>query len=120
MPIDEFFKNVFSEQPETIVQLKRRCEMLIHMTDDNYEVYLYSGHKRDYEKFATLYNSFSFKNRAKIDEMSDSEKMALVSSVLGQTADSINKLADMAKVASENPEFMQIDGQMSLDEFPFL
>lgn len=43
--IESFFKNVFSEEPETSVQLKRRCELMVKFPkdvgNDKLEVYQY-------------------------------------------------------------------------------
>lgn len=45
LDIESFFKNVFSEEPETSVQLKRRCELMIKFpkegANDKLEVYQY-------------------------------------------------------------------------------
>lgn len=45
LDIESFFKNVFSEEPETSVQLKRRCELMVKFpkegANDKLEVYQY-------------------------------------------------------------------------------
>lgn len=41
LPIDEFFSNVFSEQPETAKQLRRRCETYIKMYPEAMSVGVY-------------------------------------------------------------------------------
>lgn len=51
--IERFFKNVFSEEPETSVQLKRRCELMVkfpkEVGDDKLKVYRYDLASNRYE-----------------------------------------------------------------------
>lgn len=46
LDITDFFKNVFSEEPETSVQLKRRCELMVKFpkegANDKLEIYQYN------------------------------------------------------------------------------
>lgn len=57
--IDDFFKNVFSEQPETCVQLKRRCQMLVKFgrsTSADLELYTYNPYTYRYDLEGTMEN----------------------------------------------------------------
>lgn len=51
--IESFFKNVFSEEPETSVQLKRRCELMVkfpkEVNSDKLEVYQYDLASNQYK-----------------------------------------------------------------------
>lgn len=53
LDIESFFKNVFSEEPETSIQLKRRCELMIRfpksVSDDKLEVRQYDLATNKYE-----------------------------------------------------------------------
>ncbi len=53
LDIESFFKNVFSEEPETSVQLKRRCELMVrfpkNVSDGKLEVYQYDLAANKYE-----------------------------------------------------------------------
>lgn len=48
LQIDEFFKNVFSEQKETIKQLKRRCKYYYRFTEDKIYMRYYNEKSADY------------------------------------------------------------------------
>ena len=52
LDLDDFFHGVFSkeDEAETIVQLKRRCEMLLHFNMETIDVFTYSKKLRDYTK----------------------------------------------------------------------
>lgn len=49
LDIDVFFRNVFSEEEETIVQLKRRCTTHMYMKPEVIEVSVYDNVLRDYD-----------------------------------------------------------------------
>ena len=48
MPLEDFFHNVFSEQPESIVQFKRRCKFYFKFDIEFYDMYIYDSKIRDY------------------------------------------------------------------------
>lgn len=56
LDINKFFNNVFSEEKETIVQLKRRCEYYMKVEKDNVNIYQYNKDKRDYDFISTITN----------------------------------------------------------------
>lgn len=56
LDINKFFNNVFSEEKETIVQLKRRCEIYMKVEKDDVNIYQYNKDKRDYDFISTIKN----------------------------------------------------------------
>ena len=49
LPIDTFFKNVFTEETESLVQLQRRCTTKIHLTKETMKTYEYDPDCRCYK-----------------------------------------------------------------------
>ena len=92
LDIEQFFKNVFMEQPETVVQLKRRCLLYIKMTTENIKTYLYNEKTRQHEYIGTQDNFILLE--LKQDELSAEEKVKYVKSILGDTADMLKTVAD--------------------------
>ena len=56
MNIDEFFKNVFQEQNEPLVQLKRRCSTHFELTRQEIRVSMYDAMLQDYRYIETIKN----------------------------------------------------------------
>lgn len=50
LDIDTFYKNVFAENDEPIIQLKRRCKTYIRMDKDNIYVSVWDDKKQNYSK----------------------------------------------------------------------
>ena len=61
LDIQAFFSAVFSEQPETAKQLRRRCEQLVRMTRDTMTPYVYDKFNDRYIKWGTLPNPIALK-----------------------------------------------------------
>ena len=102
LTIDNFFKNVFTEQPETIIQLKRRCNLYIVMSKTSIKTYLYSQVKRDYNLVGELDN-FVLLQFKSLEELKKEEQMDIVKRMIGSAG-------DMLKSVSENLEdFMPVD-----------
>ena len=59
--IDDFFRQVFSEQPETAKQLRRRCETLIKMTKETMEPHAYDRLNDEYLSIGRLPNPIAVK-----------------------------------------------------------
>lgn len=76
LEIDEFFKKVFSEQAETIVQLKRRCSVKIHAFMDFMHVSLYQPETRDYGETLIIKNPL--KDKYVIKDLSPEEYRKLM------------------------------------------
>lgn len=54
--INSFFKNVFADAPENVVQLKRRCKTYLQMSRDEILVSMYDEGLRDYFPVAHIEN----------------------------------------------------------------
>lgn len=63
LDIDSFYNNVFSEQKEPILQLKRRCRYYIHMTHEIIEVTEFSFQRKEYITTAIYKNTIPQKIR---------------------------------------------------------
>ena len=74
LDIDTFFKKVFSEEKETIVQLKRRCGYYMEVAKDEIVIYNYDNDKRDYQHNCVIKNpipEYIKKNIVKNEESND-------------------------------------------------
>jgi hypothetical protein len=87
LELDEFFKKVFSEQTETIVQLKRRCSIKIHACTDFLHVYLYQPETRDYGDAIIIKNPL--KDKYIIKDLSPEEYRKSVMESLAFTEEEI-------------------------------
>lgn len=85
LPIETFFNNVFSEEHEPIIQLKRRCKTYIDMSHDNMNIYMYDSEVRDYDVIGTFKNPVSamFKyNKLNKEEKIEKAKRLLTNLVM--------------------------------------
>lgn len=79
--LDTFFHNVFMEEKETIVQLKRRCGTYIKMYPETMEIYVYDNYLRDYDFPITAKNPIN--NVYKPQRLSLEEQKAKILKTLG-------------------------------------
>lgn len=114
LPIDTFFRNVFSEEAETIVQLKRRCKTYIHMTVDKMTVSVYQPQLRDYVEIAEYDNPESKKYQAV--DLTEEECFDYIESVLGNTLNGVKKIRKMVEEQKEETFVSPFDGQAYSDE----
>lgn len=91
LSIDSFFGNVFSEEKETIVQLKRRCGLMLNFHLKYYETYVYDPYKRDYVYYGDMPNPIYLENSL-ASSMSREEQLNKIASALGKTVDMIERL----------------------------
>lgn len=92
LPIDTFFNNVFSEEKETVIQLKRRCKMYIHLTVDKMYVSLYQEKSRQYMQIAEYENPIALQFKAK--DMTQDEALQYVENFLGETLSGVKKIRE--------------------------
>jgi DNA replication protein DnaC len=105
--IDTFFNNVFAEDIETSIQLKRRCETHVRMDRDYVYVKMWQKKSRKYgEEFKTP-NPITLQHD--IEDMSKEEQLDKLSEVLG----GFKAIVD--EVRSNPEEYEQID----IDDVPF-
>ena len=115
LDINTFFKNVFSEEEETIVQLKRRCSMYIRMTLDKMVISMYQPNIRDYVEFAEYDNPVAvlYSPVAKTEE----ECFDYIENMLGSTLTGVKKLRSIADEQRKQETFISpFDGQAYSDE----
>lgn len=105
LDIDTFFSNVFQEEKEPIVQLKRRCGTYMKFDDTHITTYLYNDDKRDYVKICTLPNTFSAKYRK--ESMSEEKLKDMVEDLFKGI---VKVTDDMIKSEPTfESEFMEVD-----------
>lgn len=90
LSLDKFFSNVFENETEPIVQLKRRCQTYIVMHTDTMDVYCYNFTKRDYELISTYENPITFVAQ----ERSRKQTEEYIQRVLGSAVTGLKKVAD--------------------------
>lgn len=109
--IEEFFKNVFAEQKETIVQLKRRCKLMIRMSEKSIETYLYDENKRNYELLGVIDNIILLEYKKQ--SLTNEQKFEIAKRLLGSTG-------DMLKNVSNKMDFNQMSlSDYNTDDNPF-
>lgn len=93
LDINTFFKNVFSEEEETIVQLKRRCSMYIRMTLDKMIISMYQPDIRDYVPVTEYANPVSekFAPVARTEE----ECLNYIENMLGSTLVGVKNIRNL-------------------------
>lgn len=60
LPVSSFFRNVFQEEKETAVQLKRRCETVVRMEMDKCTFFSYDPERREHREVAHMPNPIEF------------------------------------------------------------
>ena len=90
LSLDKFFSNVFENETEPIVQLKRRCQTYIVMHTDTMDVYCYNFTKRDYELISTYENPISFVSQERTRKQTEE----YIQRVLGSAVTGLKKVAD--------------------------
>lgn len=104
--IDTFFTQVFENETESAVQLKRRCKILLKMDRDNIVYYAWDNKYRQYEETVTMPNMIL--ERFKVQDKSPEEQLDFIAKTLGFASDAVKqakeKLAEKkAKEDKENP-----------------
>lgn len=90
LSLDTFFSNVFKDDNEPIVQLKRRCQCYITMHAKTMDVYGYNPTKRDYMHLYTVENPVSFVAQ----EHTEEEVYNYVGNLLGGAIKGLKKVQD--------------------------
>ena len=109
--INTFFNNVFKDDKESAIQLKRRCRLLVRMSQDNIETWLYNEKLQDYECVGKMPNVVLAEYKK--PELTGDEKLSIVKNMLGG-------LGDMLKNVSERVEdYQQMDLREMINENPF-
>lgn len=90
LSLDKFFSNVFENETEPIVQLKRRCQTYIVMHTDTMDVYCYNFTKRDYEFITSYENPISFVSQERTRQQTEE----YIQRVLGSAVTGLKKVSD--------------------------
>ena len=108
LPIDTFFGKVFDNEEEPIVQLKRRCNIMLHFYREEYECYVYDEYKRDYSYVGNMPNPLYLQNKLST-ALSREEQLRRMANALNMTADMVGKLTELEPVkAKEQQEWDDI------------
>jgi hypothetical protein len=107
LPIDTFFSNVFTEEKETIIQLKRRCKTYIHMFSDTMNIYLYDDILRDYDIPFSAKNPIA--NKYKAVKLNRKEKLEKMKKLLGNLE--IEENDSKMELVKENIDIKAIFGK---------
>ena len=109
LDINTFFQQVFSEQPETAKQLRRRCETLVKMTVDTMEPFVYDKGNDVYISVGKLPNPIA----VKYGLTKERSKEILADSLL----ELLGKTAGMAEALEKwKTDDTALDGFIKVDE----
>ena len=92
LDIDNFFNNVFSEEKETIIQLKRRCSVMLKFEMDYYHNYFYQDSIRDYVYIGKLPNPITLER--KMEAMDREGQLNKLAEILGLSRDLVENIRD--------------------------
>lgn len=107
LDIDSFFGNVFSEEKETSVQLKRRCKLHIRMEKDYFYVSIWQSKSRKYGQEFKQINPVAEKYKA--EDLSLEEQLEVISEILGNS----KLIVDGIKQECEDLEEVDSDSMLS-------
>lgn len=95
LDIDTFFQNVFTEQPESAIQLQRRCETLVRMTEKTITVFIWQKVSRKYMEMPPMPNVVLEKFDVK--DMTFEDGLSMMQSMLGVGQTMIDELRKNGK-----------------------
>lgn len=109
LDINSFFHQVFSEQPETAKQLRRRCETLVKMTVDTMQIFVYDKANDIYLPIPKIPNPIA----AKYGLTKERAKEIVADSVL----DLLGKTAGLEQAVEKwKTDDTALDGFIQVDE----
>lgn len=109
LDINSFFHQVFSEQPETAKQLRRRCETLVKMTVDTMQIFVYDKANDIYLPIPKIPNPIA----AKYGLTKERAKEIVADSVL----DLLGKTAGLEQAVEKwKTDDTALDGFIKVDE----
>ena len=92
LDIDNFFNNVFSEERETVIQLKRRCSVMLNFEMDYIHNYIWQSKSREYVYVGKLPNPITLERN--IEDMSKEAQLNKLAEILGLSKDIIETIRD--------------------------
>ena len=90
LSMEEFFNGLKNIDKESIVQLKRRCGMVLKFFDEEYEMYLYNKKLKYHEFVMRLPNPYA---HYAVEEMTMEDKIAKVKAILGNAAQGLDNFS---------------------------
>lgn len=90
--IDSFFNNVFSDEKETSIQLKRRCKTRLRFTMEYIYMSVWQEKSRVYSKEMPIQNPIAFEHKK--NDMTRDEALSFLQSVLGNTLNIVNEIKE--------------------------
>lgn len=117
-PIQTFFREVYDSETETSVQLMRRCQVLVHLTMEYMQQFVWNGKAREYMSTPKVPNPVI--SRYKPKDMTQDEALEFLADTLGSYGAMVKDVLEKRK-AGEYPslddgEWEQLDLS---DELPF-
>jgi len=85
MEIEEFFKHVFENDKESVIQLQRRCSTVIRMEKEFMYAKVWNDRKREYTDEVRIINPVDFDKD--FDEWSDEKRLEKLNDLLGSTVE---------------------------------
>lgn len=92
LDIDNFFNNVFSEERETVIQLKRRCNVMLKFDMDYVHNYIWQNKSREYTYVGKLPNPITLERN--VEDMSKEAQLNKLAEILGLSKDMIETIRD--------------------------
>lgn len=92
LDIDNFFNNVFSEEKETVIQLKRRCNVMLNFEMEYIHNYIWQNKSREYVYVGKLPNPVTLERN--IEDMSKEAQLNKLAEILGLSKDMIETIRD--------------------------
>lgn len=114
LDIDTFFNNVFSEEKETVIQLKRRCRVHVRMEKDYIYMRMWQEKSRKYGDEFKQINTVSLQHN--IGDMSSEEQLKALSEVLGNVQAVANELSNNIDEYRDPDDLIAVDENI---KFPF-
>ena len=92
LDIDNFFANVFADEKETSIQLKRRCSVMLRFDMDYVYNYLWQNKSRKYSYVGKLPNPITLE--MKMEDMDKASQLNKLAEILGLSKDMIDNIKD--------------------------
>lgn len=92
LDIDNFFANVFADEKETSIQLKRRCSVMLKFDMEYVYNYLWQNKSRKYAYVGKLPNPIMLE--MKMEDMDKASQLNKLAEILGLSKDMIENIKD--------------------------
>ena len=110
LPLGSFFKNVFSDEQETAVQLKRRCETVIHMEMASCTFFAYNPELRNHVYVSKIPNPIEFVREAYNKE----QAVARIRRLMNGLVDGLEEALNNASASPDDLPILADDDELPL------